>query len=107
MCDDQYPPSNYYSLDAKVVAYAPILTDANASPNHPAIAITLLEEKGHFCESFHTNMVAVWHILYGMFGQIPVWIHAAPTKKEKNGCKLFHLLFDHYRTDRGIRNTGG
>ena len=31
-----------------------------------------------------------------MFGQMPVWLHAAPTKKEKNGCKLYHLLFAHY-----------
>jgi hypothetical protein len=64
--------------------------------NQPATAITLPKEKGHFCESVHTNMVTVWHILYGEFGQIPAWIHAAPTKKEKNGCKLLHLLLlDH------------
>jgi hypothetical protein len=31
-----------------------------------------------------------------MFGQTPEWLHAALTKKEKNGRKLYHLLFAHY-----------
>jgi hypothetical protein len=31
-----------------------------------------------------------------MFGQTPAWLHAASTKKEKNGRKLYHLLFAHY-----------
>jgi hypothetical protein len=41
-------------------------------------------------------MVRVWNILYEMFGQTPTWLHASLTKKEKNGHKLYHLLFAHY-----------
>ncbi len=41
-------------------------------------------------------MVAVWNILFEMFGQMPAWLHAASTKKEKNGRKLYRLLFAHY-----------
>ncbi len=31
-----------------------------------------------------------------MFGQMPTWLHAASTKKVKNGRKLYCLLFAHY-----------
>jgi hypothetical protein len=41
-------------------------------------------------------MVTVWNILYEMFGQTPAWLHGQSTKKEKNGRKLYRLLFDHY-----------
>jgi hypothetical protein len=41
-------------------------------------------------------MVTLWNILFKMFGQMPAWLHAASTKKEKNGRKLYHLLFAHY-----------
>jgi hypothetical protein len=41
-------------------------------------------------------MVTVWNILFEMFGQTPAWLHATSTKKEKKGCKLYHLLFAHY-----------
>jgi hypothetical protein len=30
-----------------------------------------------------------------MFGQMPAWLHATLTKKEKNGRKLYRLLFAH------------
>jgi hypothetical protein len=41
-------------------------------------------------------MVTVWNILLEMFGQMPAWPHAASTKKEKNGRKLYRFLFAHY-----------
>jgi hypothetical protein len=41
-------------------------------------------------------MVMVWNILFEMCGQMPAWLHAALTKKEKNGRKLYCLLFAHY-----------
>jgi hypothetical protein len=41
-------------------------------------------------------MVAVWNILFEMFGQMPAWLHAALTKKEKNGRKLYRLLLAHF-----------
>ncbi len=41
-------------------------------------------------------MVTVWNVLYEMIGQTPAWLHAASTKKEKQGRKLYHLLFAHY-----------
>jgi hypothetical protein len=41
-------------------------------------------------------MVTVWNILFEMFGQTPTWLHATSTKKEKNGHKLYCLLFAHY-----------
>jgi hypothetical protein len=31
-----------------------------------------------------------------MFGQTPAWLHAASTRKEKNGRNLYCLLFAHY-----------
>jgi hypothetical protein len=40
--------------------------------------------------------VTVWNILYEMFGQTSAWLHATSTRKEKNGCKLYHLLFAHH-----------
>jgi hypothetical protein len=67
-----------------------------ALPGQSAAAVALLEENGPFCNTFHIDMVTVWNILYEMFGQTPAWLHAAPTKKEKNSRKLYCLLFGHY-----------
>jgi hypothetical protein len=90
------PPTNYPSLDAKTIARAPILKDRVAFPGQSATAIALLEENGLFCDTFHIDMVTVWNILFEILGQMPAWLHAVLTKKEKNGCKLYHLLFAHY-----------
>ncbi len=94
--EDEDPPTNYPSLDAKAIACTPILKEHVALPGQSAKAIALLEENGPFCNTFHINMVTVWNILFEMFGQTPAWLHAASTKKEKNGHKLYHLLFAHY-----------
>ncbi len=93
--EDKDPPMNYPSLDAKAIACTPILEEHVALPGQSAKAITLLEENGPFCNTFRINMVMVWNILFEMFGQMPVWLHAASTKKEKNGRKLYRLLFAH------------
>jgi hypothetical protein len=90
------PPTNYPSLDAKAIACAPILEDCVAFPDQSATAIALLEENGPFSDTFCINMVMVWNILFEIFGQTPAWLHAALTKKGKNGCKLYRLLFAHY-----------
>ncbi len=94
--EDKDPPRNYLSLDAKAIARAPILEEHVALPGQSAKAIALLEENGPFCNNFRINMVTVWNILFEMFGQTPAWLHAASTKKEKNGRKLYRLLFAHY-----------
>ncbi len=94
--EDDNPPTNYLSLDAKVIACAQILKDCVAFPGQSPTAIALIEENGPFCHTFCINMVTVWNILFEMFGQMPAWLHAASTKKEKNGHKLYHLLFAHY-----------
>jgi hypothetical protein len=94
--EDEDPPTNYPSLDAKAIACAPILEDHVTFPGQFATAITLLEENGLFSDTFRINMVTVWNILFEMFGQTPMWLHTTLTKKEKNGCKLYHLLFAHY-----------
>ncbi len=94
--EDDNPLTNYPSLDAKAIARAPILEDHVALPGQSAKAIALLEENGPFCDTFCIDMVTVWNILFEMFGQTPAWLHAALTKKEKNGRKLYHLLFAHY-----------
>jgi hypothetical protein len=94
--EDDNPPTNYPSLDAKAIACAPILEDRVAFPGQSVTATALLEENGPFCDTFCIDMVTVWNIMFEMFGQTPVWLHAALTKKEKNGCKLYHLLFAHY-----------
>jgi hypothetical protein len=39
-----------------------------------------------------------------MFGQMPMWLPAAPTMKEKNGCKLYPLLFAHYLGSDHVNN---
>ncbi len=83
-------------MNAKAIARAPILKGHVALPGQSATAISWLEENGPFCDTFHTNMVMVWNILFEMFGKMPVWLHAASTKKEKNGHKLNCLLFAHY-----------
>jgi hypothetical protein len=70
--------------------------DRVAFPGQSATAIILLEENGLFCDTFRINMETVWNILFEMFGQTAVWLHASLTKKEKNGCTLYHLLFAHY-----------
>jgi hypothetical protein len=90
------PPENYPSLDAKMIARAPILEDDKKEPDQTALDLQELEDYGPFSALFRTNMVTVWNILYEIFGQTPAWLHGQSTKKEKNGCKLFHLLFDHY-----------
>jgi hypothetical protein len=92
----QDPLGNYPSLDAKVIACAPILKDDTAGPDKPATAIALLEQNGPFRDTFCINMLTVWNVLYEMFGQTPAWLHAALTKKEKNRHKLYCLLFDHH-----------
>jgi hypothetical protein len=94
--EDKDPPTNYPSLDAKAIACTPILKEHVAHPGQSAKAIALLEENGPFCDTFHINMVTVWNILFEMFGQMLAWLHAAFPKKEKNGCKLYRLLFAHY-----------
>ncbi len=94
--EDDNPPTNNLSLDAKAIACAPILEDHVAFPGQSATAIALLEQNGPFCNTLCINMVMVWNILYEMFGQTPAWLHAASTKKKKNGCKLYCLLFAHY-----------
>jgi hypothetical protein len=93
---DDDPLQDYPSLDAKAIALASIIEDDIAFPGQSAAVIALLEENGPFCDTFRISMVRVWNILYEMFGKMPAWLHAAPTKKEKNSCKLYHLLFAHY-----------
>jgi hypothetical protein len=94
--EDDDPLTNYPSLDAKVIAHAPILKDCVAFPGQSATAIALLEENGPFCDTFRIDMVRVWNILFEMLRQKPAWLHATLTKKEKNGHKLYRLLFAHY-----------
>ena len=94
--EDDDPPEDYPSLDAEMIARAPILEDGEIGPDQTALALQALEDSGPFCASFRIDMVTVWNILYEMFGQTPAWLHGQSTKKEKNGRKLFRLLFDHY-----------
>ncbi len=94
--EDDDPPTNYLSLDAKAIALAPILEDHVAFPGQSLTAIALLEENRPFCNTFRIDMMMVWNILYEMFGQMPMWLHAALTRKEKNDRKLYHLLFAYY-----------
>ena len=79
-----------------MIARAPILEDGEIGPDQTALAIKALEDSGPFCASFRIDMVTVWNILFEMFGQMPAWLHGQSTKKEKNGRKLFRLLFNHY-----------
>jgi len=94
--EDDDPPEDYPSLDAEMIARAPILEDGEIGPDQTALEIKALEDSGPFCASFRIDMVTVWNILYEMFGQTPGWLHGQSTKKEKSGRKLFRLLFDHY-----------
>jgi hypothetical protein len=94
--EDDNPLTNYKSLDAKAIACAPILKDHVTFPGQSATAIALLEQNRPFCDTFCIDMVTVWNILYEMFGQMPAWLHATSTKKERNGRKLYCLLFAHY-----------
>jgi hypothetical protein len=94
--EDDDPPANYPSLDDEAIARAPILEDHVALLGQSVKAIAHLEENGPFCDTFRIDMVMVWNILFEMFGQMPAWPHAASTKKEKNGRKLYCLLFAHY-----------
>jgi hypothetical protein len=83
-------------LDAKAIACTLILEKHVTFPGQSTKAIAFLEENGPFCDTFCINMVMVWNILFEMFGQMPTWLHAALTRKEKNGHKLYRLLFAHY-----------
>ncbi len=49
----------------------------------------------HVLTKAETMKAAVLNILYEIFEQMSA-LHAAPTKKEKNVHKLYHLLFAHY-----------
>jgi hypothetical protein len=60
--EDNNPPTNYPSLDAKAIAHAPILGEHVAFPGQSAKAIALLEENGPFCDTFRIDMVTVWNI---------------------------------------------
>jgi hypothetical protein len=57
--EDNNPPTNYPSLDAKAIARALILKEHVAFPGQSAKAIALLEENGPFCNTFRINMVTV------------------------------------------------
>ena len=94
--EDTDPPEGYPNLDAEMIARAPILEDGEIPPDQTAHDLKVLEECGPFCSSFRIDMVTAWNILYEMFGHTPAWLHRQSTKKEKNGRKLFRLLFDHY-----------
>jgi len=93
---DDDPHEDYPSLNAEMITRAPILEDGEEEPDQTALEIKALEDSGPFCASFRIDMVTTWNILYEMFGQMPAWLHGQSTKKEKNGRKLFRLLFDHY-----------
>ncbi len=54
--EDDDPPTNYPSLDAKAIACALILEDHVALPGQSEKAIALLEENGPFCDTFRINM---------------------------------------------------
>jgi hypothetical protein len=60
--EDNNPPTNYPSLDAKPIACAPILEDRVAFTGQSVTAIALLEESGPFCNTFCIDMVMVWNI---------------------------------------------
>jgi hypothetical protein len=45
-------------------------------------------------------------LVWKMFGQTPAWLHAALTKKEKNGCKLCCLQFAHYLGSDHVNHLG-
>jgi hypothetical protein len=94
--EDEDPLTNYPSLAAKVIACAPILKDHVAFPGQSATAIAMLDQNRPFCNSFRMDMLTAWNILYEMFGKMPAWLHVALTKKEKNGRKLYCLLFAHH-----------
>ncbi len=74
---------NYPSLDAEAISHAPILEDHVDFPGQSATAIALLEQNRPFCNTFCIYMGTIWNILYEIFGQTPAWLHATPTKKEK------------------------
>ncbi len=76
---DVDPPEDYPSLDAEMIACAPILKNDEESPNQSAFSIAELENGGPFCASFRIDMVTVWNILYEMFGQTPAWLHGQST----------------------------
>jgi hypothetical protein len=69
--EDDDPPTNYLSLDAKATAREPILKDHVAFPGQSATAIALLEQIGPFCDTFRIDMVRVWNILYETLGRRP------------------------------------
>ncbi len=94
--EDDNPLTNYPSLDAKAIAWTPILENRVAFPGQSMTALSLLEENGPFCDTFCIDMLMVWNILFEMFGQMPTWLHAISTKKEKTSHKLYCLLFAHY-----------
>ena len=94
--DADDPAGRYPSLDAEMIACAPILDNRNEDPDQPKSAILALEEGGPYCATFRIDMVTCWNILYEMFGSTSAWIHGQVTKKEKNGRKLFRILFEHY-----------
>jgi hypothetical protein len=79
--EDDDPPTNYPPFDAKAIACASILKVCVVFLGQSATAITLLEENRPFCDTFCINMVMVWNILFEMFWQMPMWLHAASSKK--------------------------
>jgi hypothetical protein len=93
--EDDNPPTNYPSLDAKAIAHASIFKGHVAFPGQSATAIALLEQKGPFCNTFRINMVMVWNIFVGNVWADTRVASYPSTKKEKNGRKLYHFLLAH------------
>jgi hypothetical protein len=95
--EDDDPPTNYPSLDAKAIACAMILEEHVTRPGQSVKAIALLEENGPFCNTFCIDMVwCGYGTSYAKCLGRPAWLHAASTRKEKNSCKLYLFLFVHY-----------
>ena len=91
--EDKDPETDYPNLDAKISVCTPILEDEDADPDQSLTDIKELEEDGLFYATFRIDMVTCWSILYEMFGGTPTWLHCQKIKNEKNGRKLFCILF--------------
>jgi hypothetical protein len=100
------PGSPYVTIDAELIAQAPIL---RINPSHAQLARPLdyLKEHGPFDPTFVKDSAKVYDILHTTWGTSQPWTHArSAAAKTKNGRKAFRVLHAHLLGGQKLVTSG-
>jgi hypothetical protein len=100
------PDSPYVTIDAELIARAPIL-QINLSHGQLARPLDYLEEHGPFDPTFIQDLAKVYDILHTTWGTSQPWTHTcSAAAKTKNGRKAFRVLHAHLLGGQQLVTSG-